>query len=163
MDALWDWMASTSINNLVVGYQWTWATLESLHFFGLCLLLGAVLIMDLRLLGLAPNLSLRSVHALMWVAIGGFAINLITGLGFLFGDPYTYVVNYAFWVKMALIVLAGLNFLLYTVKVEPSLARLDASDPTPTSAKAVGAASLVFWFGVLIYGRLLPYLGTGGG
>ena len=30
-------------------------------------------------------------------------------------------------------------------------------------AKAVGALSLIFWFGVLSYGRLLPYLGTGGG
>ena len=68
-----------------------------------------------------------------------------------------------FWVKMVLVLLAGLNFLLFIFKVEPSLLRLGPHDATPMFAKAVGVASLVFWFGVLTYGRLLPYLGTGGG
>jgi hypothetical protein len=119
--------------------------------------------MDLRLIGFQRVIPLAAVHGLMPVAIIGFAINLITGLGFLFGDPHTYVANYAFWVKMVLVLLAGLNFLLYIFKVEPSLLRLGPHDATPMFAKAVGAASLVFWFGVLTYGRLLPYLGTGGG
>jgi hypothetical protein len=64
---------------------------------------------------------------------------------------------------MGLIVLAGLNFLVYFTKVEPRILNLGPSDGTPPFAKAVGALSLVFWFGVLSFGRLLPYLGTGGG
>jgi hypothetical protein len=99
----------------------------------------------------------------MPVAIVSFVINLITGLGFLFGDPYTYAANYAFWVKMGLILLAGINFLVYFTKVEPVVVKLGPTDPTPPIAKLVGTLSLVFWFGVLSYGRLLPYLGTGGG
>jgi uncharacterized membrane protein len=163
MTALYDWMESTWINSLVMDYPWTWTTLETLHFLGLCLLIGAVLIMDLRLIGFQRVIPLGAVHGLMPVAIVGFAINLITGLGFLFGNPNLYAPNYAFWVKMVLVLLAGLNFLLFFFKVEPSLTKLDPHAPTPTLAKAVGAASLVFWFGVLTYGRLLPYLGTGGG
>jgi len=163
MAALYDWMESTWINSLVMDYPWTWTTLETLHFLGLCLLIGAVLIMDLRLIGFQRVIPLGAVHGLMPVAIVGFAINLITGLGFLFGNPNLYAPNYAFWLKMVLVLLAGLNFLFFLFKVEPSLAKLDPHAPTPTLAKAVGAASLVFWFGVLTYGRLLPYLGTGGG
>lgn len=163
MNSLYDWMESTPINEFVMYLPWTWPTLETFHFLGLCLLIGAVLIMDLRLIGFQRMIPLRAVHDLMPVAVVGFAINLITGLGFLFGDPYLYVINYAFWVKMALVVLAGLNFFFFLFKVEPSLATLGPGDATPTAAKAVGAASLVFWFGVLAYGRLLPYLGTGGG
>ncbi|HUF71386.1 MAG TPA: DUF6644 family protein [Gammaproteobacteria bacterium] len=163
MGSLYDWMESTPINEVVMYYRWSWPTLETLHFLGLCLLIGAVLIMDLRLIGFQRMIPLPAVHSLMPVALAGFAINLITGLGFLFGDPRLYVVNYAFWVKMVLVVLAGLNFLLFLFKVEPRLARLGPHDATPMSAKAVGTASLVFWFGVLLYGRLLPYLGTGGG
>jgi hypothetical protein len=64
---------------------------------------------------------------------------------------------------MGLIVLAGLNFLVYFMKVEPKIIHLGPHDPTPALAKTVGALSLLFWFGVLSYGRLLPYLGTGGG
>jgi hypothetical protein len=162
-DAIQDWMTSTWINGVVIGYAWSWPTLESLHFLALCLLMGSLLIMDLRLIGFQRVIPLKAVHALMPVAIGSFVINLLSGLGFLFGDPRTYTANWAFWMKMILIGLAGLNFLVYYTKVEPSLLRLGPHDPTPTLARAVGAASLVFWFGVLSFGRLLPYLGTGGG
>lgn len=163
MDALMDWMVSTPINALVIGYQWSWPALETLHFLALCLLMGSLLVMDLRLIGFQRIIPLPAVHALMPLALGSFAVNLLTGVGFLFGDPYTYFANYAFWVKMGLIVLAGVNFLVYFTQVEPKLLRLGPNDETPGLAKAVGALSLLFWFGVLSYGRLLPYLGTGGG
>jgi hypothetical protein len=163
MDALQEWMQGTWINSLVLGYAWSWPTLESLHFLALCTLMGSLLIMDLRLIGFHRLIPLQAVHSLMPLAIVSFAINLITGLGFLFGEPYLYFANYAFWVKMALIVLAGVNFLFYFTRVEPLIVRLGPNDPPPPIAKAVGVLSLVFWFGVLSYGRLLPYLGTGGG
>ncbi len=163
MDALQDWIVTTSLNQFVMGMAWTWPTLETLHFLALCLLLGALLVMDLRLIGLEKAIPLKAVHSLMPVAIGAFAVNLITGLGFLVGDPRLYTSNWAFWTKMVLILLAGLNFLLYYKKVEPQLFKLGPNDATPGLAKAVGAASLLFWFGVLTFGRLLPYLGPGGG
>jgi hypothetical protein len=163
MEALQDWMQTTAINQLVLGYAWSWPTLESLHFLALCTLMGSLLIMDLRLIGFNNIIPLKAVHSLMPVAIVSFAINLITGLGFLFGEPYLYFANWAFWAKMALVLLAGLNFLVYFTKVEPKIIHLGPSEPTPPLAKTVGALSLVFWFGVLSFGRLLPYLGTGGG
>jgi hypothetical protein len=163
MEALQDWMQTTPINSLVLGYAWSWPTLEALHFLALCTLMGSLLIMDLRLIGFNNIIPLRAVHSLMPVAIVSFAINLITGLGFLFGEPYLYFANWAFWAKMGLVLLAGLNFLVYFTKVEPKILNLGPSERTPPLAKAVGALSLVFWFGVLSFGRLLPYLGTGGG
>ena len=163
LDALMDWLVSTPINGLVLNYAWSWPTLESLHFLALCTLMGSLLIMDLRLIGFNRIIPLQAVHSLMPVAIVSFAINLITGLGFLFGDPHTYFANWAFWFKMSLIVAAGVNFLFYYFAVEPKLVHLGPNDSTPGLAKIVGLLSLVFWFGVLSYGRLLPYLGTGGG
>ena len=163
MEALQDWMQTTSINQLVLGYAWSWPTLESLHFLALCTLMGSLLIMDLRLIGFHKLIPLKAVHSLMPLALVSFAINLITGLGFLFGEPYLYFANWAFWAKMALVVLAGLNFLFYFTKVEPLIVKLGPMDETPAIAKTTGALSLIFWFGVLSFGRLLPYLGTGGG
>ena len=163
MNAVFDWMESTWIHDLVLGYAWTFPTLEALHFLGLCLLMGALLIMDLRLIGFQRIIPLSAVHSLMPVAIIGFALNLVTGVGFLFSDPGMYFLNSAFQLKLALIMLAGLNFLLYYVKVEPLLANESSIAAMPSIAKAIGAASLVLWFGVLILGRLLPYLSIGGG
>jgi hypothetical protein len=84
-------------------------------------------------------------------------------LGFFFGDPYNYAGNWSFWAKMICVLLAGANFLVYFFAVEPKLLRLGPTEPTPGIAKAVGVMSLTFWFMVLAFGRLLPYLGTGGG
>jgi hypothetical protein len=163
MNAIFDWMQETWIHHLVLDYAWTFPTLEALHFLGLCLLMGALLIMDLRLIGFQRIIPLSAVHSLMPVAIIGFALNLVTGVGFLFSDPGMYFLNGAFQLKLALIVLAGLNFLLYYLKVEPLLANESSTAAMPSFAKAIGAASLVLWFGVLILGRLLPYLSIGGG
>lgn len=163
METLAAWMESTWINGVVLGYAWSWPILESVHFIALCFLIGALLVMDLRLIGFQNVIPLKAVHSLMPVAIVSFCFSLLTGLAFLFGDPMLYFINPAFWTKMAFVVLAGLNFLLYYTKVEPVLVSVGPGAPTPPLAKAVGIASLVFWFGVLSYGRLLPYLGTGGG
>ena len=163
MDALQEWMQSTPINAFILDFAWSWPTLESLHFLALCTLMGSLLVMDLRLIGLYKLIPLKAVHSLMPVALVSFAINLITGLGFLFGEPYLYFPNWAFWAKMILILLAGLNFLFYYTKVEPMLVKLGPNDPAPFAAVFVGMLSLTFWFGVLAFGRLLPYLGTGGG
>jgi hypothetical protein len=161
MNALADWMETTWINALAINYAWTWPTLETLHFIGMSLLIGAILIMDLRLVGVQRIIPSLSVHTLLPVAFIGFGINLLTGIMFLFGDPHRYFINISFQIKMVLVLLAGLNALLYAVKVAPTMAHAAPHDPTPPIAKAVGAASMALWIGVICFGRLIPYLGTG--
>jgi len=161
MASIIDWMQSTWINNLAVGYAWSWPTLETLHFFGMCVLFGALIIMDLRLIGWEKAAAVVDTDKLYPIALAGFSINLITGIIFCFGDPGRYFINISFQIKMVLLLLAGLNFLFYKVKVEHMLADIGPGQDTPAIAKVVGAASLVLWTGVLTYGRLIPYLGTG--
>jgi hypothetical protein len=161
MNAILDWMQSTWINQLAVGYAWSWPTLESLHFIGMTLLFGALIIMDLRLLGFEKASAVIATDHLVPIAFTGFGINLISGIIFCFGDPHRYAINISFQLKMLLVFLAGLNFLYYKFKVEPQVINLGPGEDTPPIAKFVGGASLVLWLGVLSYGRLIPYLGTG--
>jgi hypothetical protein len=162
-NAVQNWMETTWVHHVVLDYAWSWPTLETLHFIGLSGLIGALIVMDLRLIGFQTIIPLRAVHALMPVAIVSFAINLITGLGFVIAVPRMYTTNWSFWAKMICVALAGVNFLIYYLTVEPRLMKASPSAPTPLSAKAIGVSSLVLWFGVLSFGRLLPYLGVGGG
>lgn len=161
MESIINWMQGTWISNLAVGYAWSWPVLETLHFFGMCLLFGALLVMDLRLIGFDKNASVVSTDTLYPIALAGFFINLITGIIFCFGDPGRYFINISFQIKMVLVVLAGLNFLLYKFKVEDMLAAVGPGENTPAIARAVGGSSLILWLGVLAFGRLIPYLGTG--
>ena len=154
-------MESTWIANIALGYTWSWPILETLHFFGMCVLFGALLVMDLRLLGWEKAAAIVDTDKLYTIAMAGFVINLITGIFFIFGNPTRYFPNIAFQLKMALILLAGLNFLFYKLRVEQMLTSVGPGDDTPAMAKAIGATSLILWLGVLSYGRLIPYLGTG--
>ena len=161
MNPILDWMETTWVSQLAVGYAWSWPILEALHFLGMILLIGPLLVIDLRLLGFQRLMPTASIHELLPLAIIGFWINAITGILFFFGDPYRYAVNISFQLKMLLLVLAGLNFLLFQFKASPLLSGPGASTEIPGMAKGVAWASLLFWFGVLAFGRLIPYLGTG--
>jgi hypothetical protein len=160
--ALADWMQGTWINDLALGPQWSWPILETLHFTGMCLLFGPIIIMDLRLMGFDRlTLPSEAVHKLIPLTIAGFCINLLTGIIFLFGDPIRYMMNISFAIKAWLIVFGGINALVFWIVALPVLHRTGPHEDYASWIKVIGGASLLLWTGVLCFGRLIPYLGTG--
>ena len=79
----------------------------------------------------------------------------------LFGDPTRYASNIGFRIKAILILVAGLNALLFYWKVNPGMAAWGDRGNPPALAKTVAALSLGIWFSILLLGRLIPYVGTG--
>ena len=155
------WMHSTSIGWAVRGgVPWLWPACETLHFIGMALLIGIVGLIDIRMLGVAKGLSLEALQRLLPWGIVGFAINLLTGLAFFAGDPFQYTNNWVFWVKLAFIVIAGVNAgLFYVTGLSRRVDALGADADVPAGAKAIAAVSLFLWFGVMYLGRMLPFLG----
>jgi hypothetical protein len=155
------WIEATWISKALFGISWLWPACESLHFIGLCMLIGGAGLLDLRLMGMFRELAIRHVKALMPWAIGGFALNAVTGALFLVMQPHLYLSSGVFWSKVAFLVLAGANALFFETRLAvPALAMGPDAD-TPAGMKVVGALSLFSWFAVLYCGRMLPYLGTG--
>lgn len=155
-----DWIAA-NLGVYILALPWTWPIMETLHFIGLCMLLGGLLVIDLRLLGYNRIIPTVASHDLLPVIYLGLAINVTTGVLFFVGDPHRYFINISFQLKMLLFVLAGLNALWYQFKLSPRLDALPVGTAIPGDARLAGALSLGLWFGVLILGRLIPYLGTG--
>ena len=150
-----------AINTWVLSTYWLWPLLEIIHFIGLSLLLGSMLIVDLRLAGFLRQINIMSTHRLLpWAAIG-FAMNLATGFLFFFGDPGRYAINIGFQIKMILVLIAGLNALIFAFKINPVIGSWDPHGDTPGVVKTVAWVSLATWTGVLLLGRLIPYIGTG--
>src|SRR3974390_480137 len=71
-----------------------------LHFFGLTLLMGSMLIVDLRLLGFPRQLPIAAAMKFLPLAIGGFVLNLLTGIVMFAFDPVDYWLNPSFRIKM---------------------------------------------------------------
>lgn len=156
-----NWVGSTDLSYWVTSGAWTWPIMETMHFFGMSLLLGSLLVIDLRLMGFFKRISIHTAHKLLPYAFIGFGINLVTGILFYFGDPWRYTINISFRIKMLLVLLAGINALLFYFLIDKKIPSWEAHGSTPGLAKAIGFSSLGLWFGVLILGRLIPYLGTG--
>lgn len=155
------WVEATWISKALFGISWLWPACESLHFIGLCMLIGGAGLLDLRLMGVFRGLAIRHVKALMPWAIGGFALNAVTGTLFLVMQPHLYLSSGVFWSKVAFLVLAGANALFFETRLAVPALAMSPADDTPAAMKVVGALSLFSWFAVLYCGRMLPYLGTG--
>jgi hypothetical protein len=80
---------------------------ESLHFLGLCLLVGAIGSFDLRLLGVARSVPIAAVHRLIPWGLLGFAINIGSGLLFVLTEPDQYIYNPSFHLKVLFLSIAG--------------------------------------------------------
>ena len=145
----------------VLDTGWLWPLLEIVHFIGLALLLGGILIADLRLAGYLRRIDLAAVHGLLRWSVAGFGLNLLSGALFFLGDPARYSANVGFRIKMVLVVTAGLNAAYYAWKIAPALADWGPQGSTPLRAKIAAWTSLATWTGVLVLGRLIPYVGTG--
>src|SRR5262245_39968106 len=126
-----------------------------LHFIGLCVLLGAMLVIDLRLLGVARRIPIGGALSLLPLAIGGFVLNLATGIMFFCFDPFGYWSNPAFKLKMLLVLIAGLNALVFTFTSHRRLSATPVEYDASALAKLSAGASLVLWFGVILFGRLI--------
>lgn len=138
------------------GNSWLWPAAETVHFIGLCLLLGVVLLVNLRLLGVAKPVTFASLYPLLPVAIAGFGLNLLTGMLFFAGKPAMYMTWVFYW-KVALVVAGGINVLYFTLADE--VWAVGSGQDAPRTARMVAASAIAVWFGVLYFGHMLPFLG----
>ncbi|NKB33972.1 MAG: hypothetical protein GKR91_12825 [Pseudomonadales bacterium] len=154
-------IVDSSLTQWIQATYWLWPVMEITHFIGLTLLLGGLIIIDLRMAGFLRAIDPAATHKLLPAVALGFTLNLVTGILFFYGDPMRYSINIGFQFKMVLVLIAGINAALYHWKVDPLLGTMDRSLASPTIAKVVAFTSLGTWTGVLLLGRLIPYVGTG--
>jgi len=130
----------------------------ALHFIGLWLILGIVLIANLRLLGFMRAVPYSAVHRMLpWAALG-LAINVVTGMIFTTATPDQYGLNVSFLWKIVFLVVAGLSLLYTTVFEGPW--HVDAGKEPPLRVKIAGATAILSWVLVMYFGRMLPFLGN---
>ena len=135
-----------------------WAACEALHFMGLAILFGMVLLIDLRILGFLKAVSFESIHKLLPYAVAAYAVNLATGMTFFVAAYEQYTGNPVFYWKVGLLLLAAANAAYFTVFDDTWV--IQAGDEAPGRAKAAAVAALVLWVGVMYAGRMLPFIGN---
>ncbi|MEE8301759.1 MAG: hypothetical protein V3S24_04905 [Candidatus Tectomicrobia bacterium] len=158
MENILAWMESTTLSRWSYEFTWWFPAMEIIHFLGLSILLGSIMVVDLRILGFERAIPIRPATAFIPIAIFGFSLNVLSGIAFLFADPFRYWPNIAWRIKMILIILAGLNALWFSLREHRKVVALPEGADTDMSAKLCAGGSLIFWVAIITLGRLIPYL-----
>lgn len=124
--------------------------LEVVHIVGIALLVGNLVLVELRVWGRGAELPLPVLaHSALPVALAGFALIALSGLLMFAAHPGEMLANRAFTLKIALVMLAGLNAAMFHAR--GGLARADRL------ARLQTALSLGLWLAVIICGRWIAY------
>jgi hypothetical protein len=165
MQELSDYLITLPIADFVATHDWVWPFCETLHFVGMCTLLGTVGAVDLRILGVAKGIPIKLLEKFIPLGVIAFVINALTGFIFIAGNPVggpmEYLANLSLQIKMVIVLIAGINLLIfYVAGIEKSLAVVGPEGDAPGRAKAVAAVSIFAWIFVIIMGRFIMYNDT---
>lgn len=147
---VFEWLQHTYVGETIRHSATLIATLEIVHLIGLTLLLGAVLMVDLSLLGwgIGQYPVARIARELNKWTLAGLAIMLASGPLILVSEAVRCFKTPAFWIKMALLAAAVIFY--FTIHRKTALA-----DPPPPNAKLVASLSLALWVGVALAGKAI--------
>jgi uncharacterized membrane protein len=129
---------------------------QTVHFFGFALIFGTALAVSLRVLGFWKSVSFSAVHRILPLGVFGVVTNVFSGMLILQADSSRYLNEITFVPKVTFITIGAIAVLYFSVSER--LWNVKAGEDAPMSAKWVAALVLLSWTGVVIGGRLLPYV-----
>lgn len=153
------WLQHTRFATAISESDYLFPLIEGSHILALPLSVGMIVILDLRLLGIAfrdgPAGKLV-LNLLRWSKIG-FVVMFLTGglllitqAGKAYGNPF-------FRAKLIFLLLLGINAAVYQKWFFPKMAQWDSASGAPAGAKFCAGFSLLLWIGVIVCGRTMAY------
>ena len=152
---LMGWLEATSLAVFIHRTAWAFTAVELVHVFAISLVVGTIAMVDLRLLGLAsakrPFTELAGqVLPFTWVA---FVLAVIAGSLLFISQATAYFASTTFRIKMLVIVLAGINMLIFELITVRGVQDWDRKPVPALPARLAGGISLTCWILVVIFGR----------
>lgn len=143
--ALLDWLRQAA------AHPWLYPALEVVHILGIALLLGSLVLVELRVLGLGAALPLPALARFgLRLSLLGFGLAAASGVSMFATQPAELLANPSFRIKLGLLAFAGLNAVLFHLRGGP--VRRDRV------ARAQTVLSLGIWLAVIICGRWIAYV-----
>jgi hypothetical protein len=155
--AFLEWLEATGLAEYIRVSISGYPAAIAAHSIGLAVMVGPVLMLDLRLLGWFQSIPYSSLNRILAIAWVGFAINFLSGAALFAAQATTYVTNYPFLVKLALVLLGAVS----AAQQQGVIAREGDSwkaTGVPSSVRIVAIISIFFWVGAIITGRLIAYV-----
>jgi len=153
------WLGNTLLGKSIHDSTWMFPVIETVHLFGIVILVGFASVLDLRLMGMAFKdftVSMLAKRFLPWIW-AGFVIQVVTGFLLFASEAAKMYGNDVFRAKMLMILAAGINALVFHLIAYRSVGRWERDPVAPWSARFAGALSILLWFGIVGAGRWIAY------
>lgn len=133
--------------------------IESVHVLAICLVVGSIMAVDLRLLGFAwikrpVSAVTRGILPLTW---GAFTVAVASGFLMFISNATKYLGNGFFVAKLCLIAAAGVNMLVFHFISARDQPRWDNQARLPLTARLAGGISVLLWIAVVACGRWIGF------
>jgi hypothetical protein len=157
-----EWSAALEATQIATALRnsiWSYPLVNTAHIFGVALLIGSVVPLDLRLLGLWSSAPLAPLWTVLTRTAGiGLVVAIIFG-AFLFITRATeYVASYLFLAKMFLVLLGTANTLMLRIPTQAHESHIASTAVRPSARLRIAAGiSLAAWLSALTLGRLIGY------
>lgn len=159
IDAILKSVEASALASKIRDSLYLFPLIESAHVFFLALVFGTIVVIDLRLLGIASSrrpFQRVASDILKWTWIA-FALTAATGALMFTTNARVYYHNPFFRTKMLLLLLTGINMLVFELTAGRTIHRWDKSPSAPPVGKAVAVASLTLWISIISMGRIIGF------
>jgi len=154
-----EWLETTAVAIAIQESLYGFAIAVATHILGVAVSVGILLWVDLRLIGVAlVGRPLQEVYRSLapWFA-AGFGLMLLSGAALFAAFATAAYGNLFFRIKLLLLLLAGVNALMFHGFATRSADPAGSSEPPATAARVAGLLSLSIWAGVIVMGRMMSY------
>jgi general stress protein CsbA len=136
-----------------------WSLLEATHVVTLMLFAGTILVVDLRMLGLAFRSTPYSTlnNRVLPMTIIGFVVLVLTGILLFASEPLKYYHSVWFRAKMIFLAVAAINIFWFHFRTQKTMAAWDTMESPPAPVKLAAAVSITSWILVILFGRLIAF------
>jgi hypothetical protein len=155
LQTLCAWLETGDVGVAVRQSPWMFPAIETVHVIALSLVVGSIAVLDLRLLDhswRSRAVTELTLDVLPWTW-ASFAVAGASGFLMFCSAAHKYAGDVSFRLKMLLLLLAGVNMLVFHLFTYRGVQAWDRGTPTPPAAKIAGGLSLLFWIGVVACGR----------
>ena len=154
-----EWLEGLAWTTAIRESAWGYPIIETAHVASIVAFAGLVIMMDLRLVGLAfRRVPMAQIQRRLFPwQLAGLVPSMVTGILLCVVDPLRYYGNVMFRVKLALLAVAGINALAFHWTTYRTAGRWDEDPNGTATARRAGAVSLLLWFSVIVSGRLIAY------
>jgi len=152
------WAENSALGIWMVDSIWAYPIVLSTHAIGMSIVVGTIVMLDLRLLGyakLAPISSFKSMFVVTWL---GVALNFLSGIALFFSDPAQFLFHPVFLTKIGLMIIGVLSFYFLWRELGKHDAVAEVEIESSARIKLLAHLTLIIWFSVIVAGRLIAYV-----